>query len=166
MHTKIKVTLKSLYSAFINQELEGIDTYIKATHLIICYYYLLAREDFTIDEWAWVLVEDLKEWNNFPWGAYVYQMMFDYVDMAQPKEGKKKYRLNGPVWVLHYWAYETFPKLEHVAAQKIDGAKLPRCLRWRQIINKGSYVPLLDKADVSFVILNILKLFHEYQLFV
>ena len=121
--------------------------------LYVCYSFLFAREDCTIDKWALVLVEDLKEWNNFSWGAYAYQIMFDYVDKVQVNDSKQKYRLNGPVWVLHYWVYETFPKLAYMVAEKIDGAKFPRCLRWRQILNKGPYVPLLDKAFVSFVIL-------------
>lgn len=48
--------------------------------LILCF--LLMNMDFkrVIDDWVWELVEDMDQWESFPYGKYTFQLLLYYMD--------------------------------------------------------------------------------------
>ena len=108
-----------LKTAFLNQELVEVENYVKSWNLFICYGCLLCREDCLIKDWALALVEDPTTWHHFPWGAYYFQIIDDYMKDAGPNEGQNTYRLSGPLWAVYFWALEIFPSLQCLAEIKL-----------------------------------------------
>ncbi|KAH6787710.1 hypothetical protein C2S52_007262 [Perilla frutescens var. hirtella] len=45
------------------------DDYLKVANILVLYYFALGYDDHRVMEsFAWVLVDNLDEWNRFPWG--------------------------------------------------------------------------------------------------
>ncbi|XP_057799946.1 uncharacterized protein LOC131015547 [Salvia miltiorrhiza] len=122
----------------------NIDDYLKAAQLLMFYQMVLCRDDIPIERWVWALVEDIEEWNDFPWGAYSFQVLCHYISLLPKKpehiaNKKKTYHFFGPVWALQIWAYEAIPYLGHLCGIRDREVKYPRCLRWTTTSSAADY---------------------------
>ncbi|XP_057811255.1 uncharacterized protein LOC131025477 [Salvia miltiorrhiza] len=124
-------TLKTKFKA--KQLGKDPEDYIKAGNLLMYYLFLLCRDDVYIEAWAWTLVEDLDEWNWFPWGSYTYQVLLHYLSLAGTRDDvlkKPAYHFFGPVWALQIWSYEVIPTLGSICGTRNPVPKFPRALMW------------------------------------
>lgn len=98
------INIKKLWERFNSRGVSGsAEDYLKVAHVLVLYLMVLGyNRDRIIDEWVWVLVEDLDSWNRFPWGAYSYQALIRYVSLLpKTRTGSvMKYDFYGPVWAL------------------------------------------------------------------
>lgn len=56
--------------------------YLKVAKIIFAYCIVLGYDvaKTHVADWMWVLVEDSKAFDNFPWGSYSYQILLFYLD--------------------------------------------------------------------------------------
>ncbi|KAH6808167.1 hypothetical protein C2S51_029275 [Perilla frutescens var. frutescens] len=109
------------------------DDYLKVANILALYYFALGYDDHrVVESFAWVLVDNLDEWNRFPWGSYTYTTLRHYVSLLPSTKSKlkKSYHFYGPVWALQVWAFEAIPDLARNAAVKINPNALPQLARW------------------------------------
>lgn len=108
------ITIKELLKRFNSKQMcVSAKDYLKVAHILALYLMALGYYPYwKVDEWVWVLIEDLDSWNRFPWGAYTYQALMHSVSllpkrrktsMLLPKRRKasmEQYQFHGPVWAL------------------------------------------------------------------
>ncbi|XP_057770254.1 uncharacterized protein LOC130990071 [Salvia miltiorrhiza] len=124
------VKLSTLIDLFENFEIDDEDgsLYLRIAYIIVLYGMLVGYEtDKTIEHWVWALVDDLDAFNQFPWGAYTYNLLCYYTTNCK---SKKQYKLYGPVWALHVWSLEIVPDLGNVVGNCVAEFAHPRCLKW------------------------------------
>ncbi|XP_042023711.1 uncharacterized protein LOC121770986 isoform X2 [Salvia splendens] len=160
------ITANHLWGLFNLQHLSmSPEDYLKVAHVLAMHLMALGYDQSKrIEPWVWVLVEDLDQWNSFPWGAYTYQALVHFVSILPTKRGNIKHRLryfvSGPVWalqvynpcvyclfnfidsfllelarlILQIWAYEAIPCLPNLCASFTREVRVPRCLKWSFLI--------------------------------
>ncbi|XP_057770061.1 uncharacterized protein LOC130989916 isoform X2 [Salvia miltiorrhiza] len=102
---------------------------LRVAHVIVLYGMLLGYErDKKVADWVWALVDHVDAFNQFPWGAYTYQILCQY---AYNCSTNNQYKLYGPVWALHVWSLEIIPELGSTVGTYVEGCAHPRCLRWK-----------------------------------
>lgn len=74
--------------------------YLKVAKVLLACHMLIAFDctKTFVPEWLWILVEDKKRWESFPWGSYSYQILFQHLSNVRtcPNSGKSQgYHLNG-----------------------------------------------------------------------
>ncbi|KAH6770028.1 hypothetical protein C2S52_014831 [Perilla frutescens var. hirtella] len=109
------------------------DDYLKVVNVLALYVFALGYDTRRqVESFVWVLVDNLREWDRFPWGAYIYPTLLNYMSLLPNTrlECGSKYHFIGPVWALQIWACEAIPDLAGQIAQCIYPHPLPRCLRW------------------------------------
>ncbi|VFQ64189.1 unnamed protein product, partial [Cuscuta campestris] len=83
------------------------------------------------------LVDDLDEFNTYPWGDDVWSELVDHVYRCAlfiEKGGSTRPTFGGYMFALQIWAFETFPSLaaEGMCVLVPERVNLiPRCLRWK-----------------------------------
>lgn len=103
------VTAEHLWGLFNLQRMSmSPEDYLKVAHVLALHLMALGYDQSRrIEPWVWVLVEDLDQWNSFPWGAYTYQALVHSVSILPTKRGNIKHRLryfiSGPVWALQVY---------------------------------------------------------------
>ncbi|CAA0828810.1 Unknown protein [Striga hermonthica] len=104
---KGKIMKKDLLEKFDGLvEKEDADLKYKLGLLIVLEYAVLSNECRTLVDERWFhLVEDLEQFNNYPWGnlSYVYTV----------------------------WAFEALPELGRKFGQTYGGGRLPRMMSWK-----------------------------------
>ncbi|XP_057789668.1 uncharacterized protein LOC131006532 [Salvia miltiorrhiza] len=112
------------------------------------YLFLLCQDDVFIETWAWTLVEDLDEWNWFPWGSYTYQVLLHYLSLAGTRGDmleKPAYHFFGPVLALQIRSYEAIPTLGSTCGTRNSVPKFPRALMWTTRKALGDFTYFFDK---------------------
>ncbi|XP_057791065.1 uncharacterized protein LOC131008190 [Salvia miltiorrhiza] len=125
------VKVETLVDLFENYDIDDQDgsLLLRVAHVLVLYGMLLGYEpDKNVADWVWALVNDLDAFAQFPWAAYSYQLLCQYVNNFSTHD---KYKLYGPVWALHVWSLEIIPELRTAVGTHLDGGAHPRCLRWR-----------------------------------
>lgn len=108
------------------------EDYLKVANILALYLFVLGFEDRKkIDQWVWVLSDDLNRWNVFPWGSYSYGLLLHHIGKFPVFPDKVTPRLHfyGPVWALQMWAYEAIPTLGDRCTNIVAPHAIPRCLR-------------------------------------
>ncbi|VFQ72129.1 unnamed protein product [Cuscuta campestris] len=83
------------------------------------------------------LVDDIDEFDNYPWGDDVWSELVDHVyrcAICIEKGGSSRPTFGGYMFALQVWAFETFPALEEAGMCEIEHGRvnsIPRCLRWK-----------------------------------
>lgn len=98
------ITVKELWKNFNLQRVgRSSEDYLKVAYILALYLMVLGYgQPKMVDQWVWVLAEDLDSWNRFPWGAYTYQALVHYVSFL-PKSracSGELYYFIGPAWAL------------------------------------------------------------------
>ncbi|KAL5856605.1 hypothetical protein ACOSQ3_004063 [Xanthoceras sorbifolium] len=90
------------------------------------------------------LVDDLDQFNEYPWGRVCFEMtmsslqnalkgrvqMLNDRDKKKSKQNWEAYSLQGFPWAFQVWAYEAIPTLGHKSAHKL-ACGLPRLVDWQ-----------------------------------
>ncbi|VFQ60320.1 unnamed protein product [Cuscuta campestris] len=83
------------------------------------------------------LVDDIDEFNSYPWGDDVWSELVDHVyrcAVCIEKGGSSRPTFGGYMFALQVWAFETFLALEEAGMCEIGHGRansIPRCLRWK-----------------------------------
>lgn len=103
--------------------------------MLVLYYFVLGifrqKGRRPVDSWVWQLVDDLKHFDRYPWGAYSYLTLCHNLRLVKHKTGEKNYNFFGPVWALYVWALELVPGMAALTAICLQPSALPRCLKWQ-----------------------------------
>ncbi|KAJ0794718.1 putative phospholipase [Helianthus annuus] len=97
------------------------------------------------------LVEDLDSWNTFPWGSYVWKVLYKHLHNAGAKRSARcrntLYTISGFIWAFKIWIFEVFPYAKTFAI-KHDG--IPRAIGWgkNKCISWKLALPFVMKATV------------------
>ncbi|KAH6755665.1 hypothetical protein C2S53_010529 [Perilla frutescens var. hirtella] len=144
---------------------EEHDDYLKVANIIVLYFFFLGFADSRkVENWVWILVDDLSAWNRFPWGAYLYRALIHYVSIVPMTrlEALPSYHLYGPMWALQIWAYETIPTLGRVAAHYAYPNSIPRMLAWKFGTSPELDFGFIFGPEVQYIYIYI---FHLYLYF-
>ncbi|KAL5741428.1 hypothetical protein ACOSP7_028160 [Xanthoceras sorbifolium] len=149
-----KVTGTKLQSLFerLEEENDDDDDMIKLALLLILEMTLLGKYLRTkVEYWAMELVDNLEEFNWFPWGSYVYSRTLNslstcckgrdqkFMEKAQkdPSHTVKKINLYGFVYAFQVWAIEAIPLYsKNNFATKVSRTA-PRILNWEVKTSPG-----------------------------
>lgn len=130
------VSVFDLWKKFNGRHISGSSLdYLKVANVLFLYLMLFGYDpERIIEGWVWVLVEDIARWNNFPWGAYTFQVLLHYIRKvpvhASRFSKRFSYHFYGPVYALLIWAYEAIPELGRICAVRDGTHPSPRCLMW------------------------------------
>ncbi|CAA0834161.1 Unknown protein [Striga hermonthica] len=96
---------------------------------------LLIVFETLVDERWFHLVEDLEQFNNYPWGnlSYEYNVkLFKRKTLGiKKKTNAIKYSLHGFPLAIMVWAFEALPELGRKFGQTYGGGRLPRMISWK-----------------------------------
>ena len=91
----------------------------------------------TIRDWSYVkLVEDLDQFNSYPWGNVVWKFFVEncrkYVKNVEKKDSKAKINLPSFMYPLQIWAYETMPVFSTLLyCERLSDTDVPLMRRWK-----------------------------------
>ncbi|XP_026405455.1 uncharacterized protein LOC113300459 [Papaver somniferum] len=138
------ISMYTLEETFINCEHE--DDTVKLALVYLLEFFLLGKDKKTyIDLRFLQIVDDLDEFNMYPWGLVSYERTFSSLAIAlrrraekfkekqrtNPNHWHETYSLRGFPFAFQVWAYENIPKLGEAFAQRIDPVNcFPPILRW------------------------------------
>lgn len=110
---------------------------LKLCKLLLAVFIVLGLDptNAKIPEWVWLLVENRRQWEEFPWGSMSYQILVRQLTHVRPhllKGGKgESYHLQGNSLAFLSWIYSAFPALgQHIGVIRQADA-LPRGARFR-----------------------------------
>lgn len=95
-----------LWKKFNGRHISGSSSdYLKVANVLFLYLMLLGYDpERMIEGWVWVLVEDIAQWKNFPWGAYTFQVLLHYIRKVPVQSSRlskrRSYHFYGPVYAL------------------------------------------------------------------
>ncbi|CAH9085886.1 unnamed protein product [Cuscuta europaea] len=95
--------------------------------------FLAAEGQVTVKGKYLNLVDNLENFNKYPWGRVVWDDMDTYfrASVASMKSNPEHYNIYGCVLALQIWAFECFPILTDIElAQCVDPTARPLCLKW------------------------------------
>lgn len=98
-------TTADVHTAYTNKEFKvnkkkvdaTTDDYVKLSKLLLALSFALGLNNVKkkIPLWMWVLIEDDKEWEEFPWGSFSYQLLVDCVkNIVKKDRGLKKLNIH------------------------------------------------------------------------
>ncbi|KAI3974668.1 hypothetical protein MKX01_021512 [Papaver californicum] len=137
------ISMYTLEETFINCEHE--DDTVKLALVYLLEFLLLGKDKKTyIDLRFLQIVDDLDEFNMYPWGLVSYERTFSSLAIAlrrraekfkekqrtNPNHWHETYSLRGFPFAFQVWAYENIPKLGEAFAKRIDHVNCPPILRW------------------------------------
>lgn len=127
------VTIADLLKTFTDEKKRLNDpngeSYFQVAHILVLYLFILAYDtNRYVDYWVWALVDDMDDFNSFPWGAYIFLTLKHYVKNISRRN---HYHFHGPVWAFHVWSLEVIPSLAEVVAKRESQDACPRLLRWK-----------------------------------
>ncbi|CAA0837026.1 Unknown protein [Striga hermonthica] len=134
---KGKIMKKDLLEQFDGLVEKGdVDLKYKLGLLIVLEYAVLSNECRTlVDERLFHLVEDLEQFNNYPWGNLSYEYtvkLFKRKTLGiKKKPNAIKYSLHGFPLAIMVWAFEALPELGRKFGQTYGGGRLPRMMSWK-----------------------------------
>ncbi|KAL5761043.1 hypothetical protein ACOSQ2_019881 [Xanthoceras sorbifolium] len=149
-----KVTGTKLQSLFerMEEEHDDDDDMIKLALLLILEMTLLGKDLRTkVEYWAMKLVDNLEEFNRFPWGSFVYSRTFNslstcckgrdqkFMEKAQkdPSHTAEKINLYGFVYAFQVWAIEAIPLYSDKKFATRVSRTTPRILNWEVKTSPG-----------------------------
>ncbi|KAL3642914.1 hypothetical protein CASFOL_013729 [Castilleja foliolosa] len=102
---------------------------LKIAKVLFVHGYFYAIDTRTnIAKWLWVLVEDEKEWEKFPWGAYSFQIFI--MRMKNLKAGERSYHFYGFSHAFLHFVFEAVPGLAaKVTSKPKHGLVQPRLIK-------------------------------------
>ncbi|MCL7032903.1 hypothetical protein MKW94_026546 [Papaver nudicaule] len=138
------ISMYTLEETFINCEHE--DDTVKLALVYLLEFLLLGKDKKTYVDLRFLqIVDDLDEFNMYPWGLVSYERTFSSLAIALRRRAEKfkekkrtnpnhcheTYSLRGFPFAFQVWAYENIPKLGEAFAKRIDHVKYcPPILRW------------------------------------
>lgn len=150
------IKVKRLLNDFKNLDIRlgSPDQYLSAANLLMYYFMILCRDDHSVDDWAWTLVEDRERWDSFPWGSWAFQILCHQLGVAKKDpieiggEARAAYHLYGPVWAFDLWAYEAIPALGRACGKRVNADDTPRLRRWETWTSHLDFSGFFDNHEV------------------
>ncbi|KAK2662136.1 hypothetical protein Ddye_000710 [Dipteronia dyeriana] len=155
--------LKHVWEKFMGGQFEQPKDGLKMALVLIANNVLFGQDlRRKVSLWLFALVEDLKSFDSFPWGSYVYMMTIHYLRQGfQSANASRKvvayYNLYGFPWALLLWAMKACSSLVELVGNNLCHSH-PRLKNWRifkrphnffakfakyeQEVNEGKFVPL------------------------
>lgn len=136
---------EAFYSATKDNRLAEGDVSLKLAMLWVLYGILLMKDRTTkkIDIKYIHLVDNLDEFNEYPWGRVAFDFLHNDIhscktiarrDRHKDKKGKHLYThidIYGFAYVVQLWAYEAMPCVASLCGGRKLGSVIPLMLRWR-----------------------------------
>ncbi|KAK2646236.1 hypothetical protein Ddye_021431 [Dipteronia dyeriana] len=139
--------LKDILGRLSGEEFDESEDVMKLGYMYLLFHILLGREyRWFVPDWLWGLVEDITEFEAFPWGTYIYIVTLYWLGKVLPdrRNGRKKnrnystqqdlgYNVYGFPWALMYWAMEAIPVLTGLVGKRKRGRTglgFPQLTRW------------------------------------
>ncbi|GJY48486.1 phospholipase-like protein [Tanacetum coccineum] len=139
---------------------------VRVCLLIVAELVFIGRQcSYYIPNHILTLVEDIDDWNAYPWGEYLWRRLYEKIVNVVPvrynRYYKKKietdpnkkatYNLEGFVWALKIWILETYPN-SNIWWQK-DPTKTPCGVAWSKLktFSKGEYSVLFGLVDTPIL---------------
>nr|GEW82034.1 putative copia-type protein [Tanacetum cinerariifolium] len=133
--------------------------------LIVAELVFMGKEDMNcIPRHLVTLVEDLDAWNDYPWGEYMWEKIYERTvnivgEHRQHHLDEKKKNPNynatnnlyGFAWAFKIWILESYPKSKQWWSKKDN--VIPRCLAWTNIrkFDKSHYNRLFIPDSIPIV---------------
>nr|XP_048332780.1 uncharacterized protein LOC112492390 [Ziziphus jujuba var. spinosa] len=153
---KRKVTNSEITKAFMTAQCqdddEADDDRLKLTLLYFLETVLLGKESIATASYNHLeIVDDLKYFNNYPWGTLSYTTTIRSLKSAFERRESmalnksKSYSVCGFPLAFMIWDFETIPSLGQAFEKKLPNKAFPRILNWHI-----SQVPRFEKATELF----------------
>ncbi|KAK9069829.1 hypothetical protein SSX86_010225 [Deinandra increscens subsp. villosa] len=134
---KLKLShVKHVFDYSLDQ-LSDLDA-VRVCLLMLLEFGFMGRESKNfVDPALLQLVEDLDSWNTFPWGSYVWKVVYEQLHNKLEKCAARipsiatmkqlSYSLQGFIWAFKIWIFEVFPYARNFA---IKHGGIPRAISW------------------------------------
>ncbi|KAJ0579582.1 putative phospholipase [Helianthus annuus] len=150
-HVRARVQVSDLKNVFDSSldQLSDLDAVRLCLLMLLEIGFMGSRSASFIHSDVLELVEDLDSWNTFPWGSYVWKVVYRQLHNALPKRSARRafspqlhnvlpkrsarrfsplnYSLEGFIWAFKIWIFEVFPYSEKFA---IKHGGIPRAISW------------------------------------
>ncbi|KAK1436778.1 hypothetical protein QVD17_02560 [Tagetes erecta] len=137
VQARLKVLdLKNIFDRSLDQ-LSDLDAVRICLLMLLEVGFMGHESGYLVDSALLQLVEDLDSWNTFPWGSYLWKVVYEQLHNALEKNstqlasvaGTKKlnYSLDGFIWAFKIWIFEVFPYARTFARKNVG---IPRAVSW------------------------------------
>ncbi|KAF8408810.1 hypothetical protein HHK36_004879 [Tetracentron sinense] len=104
---------------------------VKLALIIFLEYYLLGSETHTrVNEHYLELVNNLEEFNKYPWGLVSYKRTTEKLAHGL-NNASPRYNLYGCPFAFQAWAFEHIPELANFCVKENKGIYFPRMMKWQ-----------------------------------
>ncbi|KAI7753667.1 hypothetical protein M8C21_015809, partial [Ambrosia artemisiifolia] len=124
--------LKNVFYSSLDQ-LGDVDAVRLCLLMLVEVGFMGCQSSSVVDSALLELVDDLDSWNTFPWGSYVWKVLYVQLHNALAKRSAQRallplnYSLEGFVWAFKIWIFEVFPYARNFA---IKHGGIPRAISW------------------------------------
>ncbi|KAL6545332.1 hypothetical protein OROGR_009206 [Orobanche gracilis] len=102
--------------------------YLGCAHVLMTSIFVCGHDaQKMVFPWLWTLASDMCTFYEYPWGAYSYKILRNYLRKISDNQ---RYHFYGPAWSLMIWGLELLPGVGNVAGKYRGDEFFPRCLRW------------------------------------
>ncbi|KAK2645561.1 hypothetical protein Ddye_020756 [Dipteronia dyeriana] len=128
--------LKHVWEKFIGDQFEEPQDGLKMALILIANNVWFGQDlRRKVSLWLFALVEDLKSFDSFQWGIYVYMMTIHYLrqgfrSVNASRKVVAHYNLYGFPWTLLFWAMEACSSLVELVRNNLCHSH-PRLKNWR-----------------------------------
>ncbi|KAM0066229.1 putative phospholipase [Helianthus debilis subsp. tardiflorus] len=133
VQARLKVSdLKNVFDSSLDQ-LSDLDAVRLCLLMLLEVGFMGCQSSQVVDSGLLELVEDLDSWNTFPWGSYVWKVVYRQLHNALQKRSARrafsplKYSLEGFIWAFKIWIFEVLPYAKTFA---IKHGGIPRAISW------------------------------------
>ncbi|KAL6500025.1 hypothetical protein OROGR_027935 [Orobanche gracilis] len=135
------------------------DIYLGCAHVLMASIFVCGHDaQKMVFPWLWTLASDMGTFYEYPWGAYSYKILRNYLRKIPDNQ---RYHFYGPAWSLMIWGLELLPGVGNVAGKYRGDGLFPRCLRWNfrktpdlpESSDIRSFYSDLDCYDVTNIIM-------------
>ncbi|KAL6562688.1 hypothetical protein OROGR_003695 [Orobanche gracilis] len=104
------------------------DIYLGCAHVLMASIFVCGHDaQKMVFPWLWTLASDMGTFYEYPWGAYSFKILRNYLRKIPDNQ---RYHFYGPAWSLMIWGLELLPGVGNVAGKFRGDGFFPRCLRW------------------------------------
>ncbi|CAH9125721.1 unnamed protein product, partial [Cuscuta epithymum] len=124
--------IKNLFKTLEKGQLPNDDIVKLSLLFVLSHAFLAADGQVSLNKHYINLVDNLENFNSYPWGSVIWADMINYFKAGVDSMiSNKHYNVYSCVMALQVWAYEVFPALKEThITELVDTNAYPLILRW------------------------------------
>ncbi|KAL6567663.1 hypothetical protein OROGR_001331 [Orobanche gracilis] len=145
------------------------DIYLGCAHVLMASIFVCGHDaQKMVFPWLWTLASDMGTFYEYPWGAYSFKILRNYLRKIPDNQ---RYHFYGPAWSLMIWGLKLLPGVGNVAGKFRGDGFFPKCLRWNfrktpdlpESSDIRSFYSDLDCYDITNIIMEEVELSLPYM---